>query len=197
MKKILIISAHTDDLELACGATVAKLIEQGSQIYHVAFSWCGNNELKKEFNDSMNSMGIDKTEILNYPVRRFREHRQEILEEMIRLKEKIDPFYVFVPCSSDTHQDHQVINEEAIRAFKFCSILGYELIWNNLVGSAQCVFNLNEYHVRKKIEAVEKYVSQAGRKYTSPEFISNLAKVRGVQNGCEFAECFQIIKWYL
>ena len=36
-----------------------------------------------------------------------------------------------IPSESDVHQDHQTIYNESIRAFKFSSILGYEMPWNN------------------------------------------------------------------
>ena len=38
--KILLLSPHTDDAELGCGATIAKLIRQGKTVYYAAFSAC-------------------------------------------------------------------------------------------------------------------------------------------------------------
>jgi LmbE family N-acetylglucosaminyl deacetylase len=42
---ILLLSPHTDDGELGCGATVAKLIRQGKRVYYVAFSACEQSVL--------------------------------------------------------------------------------------------------------------------------------------------------------
>ena len=43
--KILLLSPHTDDGELGCGGTVAKLIEQGKEVFYVAFSACEQSVL--------------------------------------------------------------------------------------------------------------------------------------------------------
>jgi len=37
-KKTLVLAPHTDDCELGAGGTIAKLIENGSDVYFAAFS---------------------------------------------------------------------------------------------------------------------------------------------------------------
>nr|WP_287495042.1 PIG-L family deacetylase [Candidatus Brachybacter algidus] len=37
-KKVFILAPHTDDGELGCGGTIARLIEDGAIVYYVAFS---------------------------------------------------------------------------------------------------------------------------------------------------------------
>ena len=39
------------------------------------------------------------------------------------------------------------------------------------------------------------YKSQGFRNYKSQSFIEGLARVRGTQVGCEFAEAFELIRW--
>lgn len=197
MKSVLVISAHCDDIELGCGASISKFLESGYVVHSIAFSTCNNKSLKSEHIESLNVLGIKSRWVLDYPVRRFSEHRQEILEALLNCKLLWNPTIVFIPRGSDIHQDHEVIHKEALRAFKDCSILGYELIWNNVISSTECVIEVSSYNVGKKISALSKYKSQGGKRYFDPDFISNLAKVRGTQNDCEFAECFQILKWYL
>ena len=38
MEKILILAPHTDDGELGCGGSIARFIEEGKDVYYVAFS---------------------------------------------------------------------------------------------------------------------------------------------------------------
>jgi hypothetical protein len=83
---------------------------------------------------------------------------------------------------------------EGLRAFKNSTILGYELIWNNLSFNTECFFKLEERHINNKITALMEYKSQAHRDYVSPEFVKSLAKARGVQIGCKWAECFEVIR---
>ncbi len=63
----------------------------------------------------------------DYPVRRLNEHRQAMLEELVRLRQSINPDFVLAPASTDVHQDHQVLHIKAWRAFKEITMLGYEL----------------------------------------------------------------------
>jgi hypothetical protein len=71
------------------------------------------------------------------------------------------------------------------------------LIWNNLTFNTTSFVKLKEDNIRKKIEALKEYKSQNGRDYISEEFILSLARTRGVQIGCQFAEAFEVIRWIL
>jgi LmbE family N-acetylglucosaminyl deacetylase len=100
-----------------------------------------------------------------------------------------------MPSLHDIHQDHSTVATEGLRAFKDKTILGYELIWNNLMFNTTCFVPLNGRHVHKKVEALRAYQSQSGKAYTSEEFIFSLARTRGVQIGVQYAECFETIRW--
>lgn len=207
MRKALVLALHTDDGELGCGGTVARLLEEGSEVYFAVFSTCAESipegfpadELKMEFLSAMESYGIPDERIIlfDFPVRHFPAHRQEILEELVRLNRRIAPDIVFAPSMHDVHQDHHTIAEEAIRAFKRTSILGYEEPWNNLTFNNQVYVTLEERHVNAKIAAVERYISQRGRVYASGEYIRSLAVSHGVQIGRQYAEVFETDRWIL
>ena len=100
-----------------------------------------------------------------------------------------------MPNLNDIHQDHSTIAQEGLRAFKNTTILGYELIWNNLTFNATSFIELDEKHIKTKINALKKYKSQADKPYFDFDFIFSLAKARGVQFGVNFAESFEVIRW--
>ena len=102
-----------------------------------------------------------------------------------------------MPSLHDIHQDHTTIAQEGLRAFKNTTILGYELIWNNLTFNAQCFVKLREEDVEAKIKALVEYRSQGKRDYLSKEFIYSLAKSRGVQAGTGYAEAFEVVRLFL
>ena len=207
MKKVLVLAPHTDDGELGCGGTVARLLEEGCEVHFAVFSTCAESvpagfpadELKMEFLSAMESYGIPAEQLIlfDFQVRHFPAHRQEILEELVRLNRRIVPDLVLAPSLHDVHQDHHTIAEEAIRAFKRTSILGYEEPWNNLTFNNQVYVTLEERHVEKKIAAVERYISQRGRIYASGEYIRALAMSHGVQIGRQYAEVFETERWIL
>jgi LmbE family N-acetylglucosaminyl deacetylase len=202
--RILILAPHTDDGELGMGGTAAKFLEQGKEVFYAAFSLCRRSlepglapdTLEIEVKAATKVLGIKPAnlKLYDYDVRNFYANRQEILEDLVKLKKEIKPELVFAPCSTDVHQDHQVIHNEMLRAFKDVSMLGYELPWNNLSIKTNCFITLEEKHVIKKAEALKEYKSQAGRKYCNENFIRSLATARGVQAGVDYAEAFEVLK---
>lgn len=206
-KKILVLAPHTDDLEFGCAGTVSKLIENGNEVFCAAFSAC-QQSVRKEFPPDIliteiraasKILGINSKNLIlfNYSVRTFNYHRQDLLDDILKLKAQIQPDIVFIPALTDVHQDHYTIAQEGFRAFKFSSLLSYELPWNNLSFNTACFMKLEERHILKKIEAVQQYKSQAHRPYANEEFIRSLARTRGVQINTLYAECFEVIRWIL
>lgn len=194
--KVLALGAHLDDPELGAGATLNKFAEKGNEITYVGFSWCNNKDLSNECQRAAQILGYgNDVSIYNYPVRRFNEHRQDILEDMIKIRDKFKPDLVLTHSSTDTNQDHQVIYQETIRAFKKHQILGYDMTWNMFESYLICPSAIEERHLEKKIKALKEYQSQQNKDYFQPEFIRGLAKVRGIQFKVELAEVFEVIKY--
>jgi len=203
--RALVLAPHADDGELGCGGTLARLVEQGTTVYYVTFSICETSVpegfprdiLATEVKKAIHVMDVSPDHLLvyRYPVRHFPQHRQEILEDLIRIRCEIEPDLIFVPSSDDIHQDHQVIYQEGLRAFKHRNILGYEVPWNNLTFTASAFVHLEMRHIRKKIDALRQYESQQHRSYWNEDLFISLAHIRGTQAGVDYAEAFQVIRW--
>lgn len=202
-RKVLLISAHTDDCELGMGGTIDRLISLGSEIHWVVFSnaWqslplgFAKNTLLIEQNDVVSYFEINEKNLnlLDFPVRNFPQHRQKILDELIKLKKKIQPDLVFCPSLNDVHQDHSTVANEAVRAFKDTTLLGYIFPWNCFKLEKNLSVELTEKNIVKKIKAVGFYKSQKTRPYTSEQSIRALAKSNGMLNGFEYCEVFEVI----
>lgn len=208
-ERVLILAPHTDDAELGCGGSIARFLEAGTDVQVVAFSGCETslppgsdpNRLRREFLDATGSLGVldNRKTVHSYPVRELGYHRQEVLEEIIKLRREFKPEAVILPAGSDLHQDHQVVHQEGVRAFKEITVWGYELPWNQVTFSAQAFVRLELRHLEKKWEALQCYESQLelNRSYFSWDFIAGLARVRGTQVREQYAEAFEVtrIKW--
>lgn len=201
-KNVLVLAPHTDDGELGLGGTINKLITEGKRVTYVAFSTAEESVppgfpkdiLKTEVRNATAKLGIKSENLIiySYQVRKLNYVRQEILEELIKIRKREKYDLVFIPSLHDIHQDHTTIAQEGVRAFKNTTILGYELIWNNLSFDTQCFVRLQEDDIKAKIMALKEYHSQGKRDYLSDEFIYSLAKTRGVQVGSEYAEAFEV-----
>jgi LmbE family N-acetylglucosaminyl deacetylase len=205
IKKILVLSPHTDDAEIGAGGTIARFLEEGKEIYYAVFSMCESSvpkglprdTLKKECLSSLKVIGIlpERMHLMNYLVRTFPEHRQQILDNMIEIKNHTAPDLVLVPSSHDMHQDHGVIYWEALRAFKKdSSIWGYEHPWNNLTFTTDIFVRLKAKHLETKIKALKEYKSQSNRGYMEEKNLRSLIITHGSQLDLPFAEAFELIR---
>jgi LmbE family N-acetylglucosaminyl deacetylase len=201
----LVLAPHTDDGELGCGGTISRMVEEGREVYYAAFSTAAESVpppfppdiLEKEVREGTKVLGIPAANLLvyKYRVRHLPHMRQEILEELVRMKREIDPATVFLPSAQDLHQDHQTIHLEGLRAFKTVTVLGYELPWNNLSFDYRHFCILTRAHVQTKIAALRCYQSQQHRSYTQEDFIWSWARTRGGQIMVEYAEAFDVLRW--
>jgi LmbE family N-acetylglucosaminyl deacetylase len=203
--RVLILSPHTDDGEISAGGTIVRFVGEGKEVFYVAFSSCEKSVsgefprdiLKKECLAATRRLGIPGKNniLLDYEVREFPRMRQEILENMIDIKKDIDPDLIITPSSFDTHQDHQVIYYETLRAFKkSSSIWGMEQPWNNLNFRTDIFIELNGSHVKKKIHALKKYASQKDRDYFQKDYLTGHLLTRGMNIGVKYAEVFECIR---
>ena len=203
--RVLVLAPHTDDGELGCGGTISRMVEEGREVYYAAFSTAAEsvpppfppNILEKEVREGTKVLGIPAVNLLvyKYRVRHLPHMRQEILEELVRMKREIDPATVFLPSAQDLHQDHQTIHLEGLRAFKMVTVLGYELPWNNLSFDYRHFCVLTRAHVQTKVAALRCYQSQQHRPYTQEDFIWSWARTRGGQIMVEYAEAFDVLRW--
>jgi N-acetylglucosamine malate deacetylase 1 len=203
-KRVLVLAPHTDDGEFGCGATLARLVDGGTDVRYVAFSIATRSlpagfppdTLAREVREATAELGIsdDRLDVHDFEVRTFPEHRQQILELLIGLWEEWKPDAVLQPSLRDIHQDHQVIAAEGLRAFKRTTILGYEIPWNNFNFDYQAYVSLEKEHVERKVRALARYESQQHRRYSDPEYIWNVARTHGINVNRDYAEVFEVYR---
>jgi LmbE family N-acetylglucosaminyl deacetylase len=204
---IVVFAPHTDDGEIGCGGFIANCIEQGIEIYYVAFSSAQislaadapKDTLIKEVKKATKVLGIKPENLIlfDFPTRKFPAYRQEILDEMIKIRVKIEPKLILTPSLNDIHQDHATVAHEALRAFKKQSILCYEEPWNNIVFETNCFIKITEKQLQKKIDALNCYESQKRRVYLNSDAVRSLAIMRGTQLEGGYAEAFEVVRWML
>ena len=198
-RSLLFMGAHPDDIELGCGAFISGMVGI-ADIHCMTFSANQKNpdlsRLVGEHYDSMHELGLsdDQIELGQFETRRFPDFRQEILEKMLALRRKVQPEIVFVHTAQDIHQDHQTVTQEATRAFRGTTVLGFDVLRSSYGFFPNFLAEVSEQSVERKIAALNKYSTYANRYYFSPEIIRATAIRHGALAERPFAEGFDIIR---
>lgn len=206
MDRYLFIGAHPDDIEFGAGATLSKALGLNIECDALILSDCHEsleksitdpNTLVYESQKALGVLGLRSENIcfLNFPVRHFPKVRQEILQSLVERSRLREYSRVYVPASFDIHQDHHVVSIESLRAFKFSTILGYELPWNSFDGELRYFNSLDIHHVQSKKSALREFRSQSKKFYSSDKNIEVTLRFRGFQINTEYAESFEILRW--
>ncbi len=196
--KVIAIAPHIDDVELGAGATIHHL-NKDNQVYYVGLSLpplIDSHTFMEEFQESSRILGLDKDRIIlrNFNPRNLFDARGDILQLFFDLSKDLKPDLVLIPNSQDIHQSHEVVFAEARRAFKYTTILGYELPWNSLDFSMDVFITVDRKDVEAKVAAINAYRTQKDRIFFANDIVGDLARVRGKQIGREYAECFELTR---
>ena len=204
-ERVVVLAPHADDGEFGCGATMARLTEDGSDVHYVAFSLAvrslppgfPTDTLEHELSAASQVLRIPpaNVHVHDFDVRTFPDCRQDILEIMIAIHEELAPDLVLLPSMHDVHQDHGTVAAEARRAFKRTTIMAYELPWNCYSFDYQVYVPVEKRHVQAKVQAVKCYESQQHRNYANEDYIWSLATTRGINISKPYAEAFELYRW--
>jgi N-acetylglucosamine malate deacetylase 1 len=197
-QRILVVSAHTDDAELACGATIARALRDGATVRHVVVTDCRSKQLAHEFAKAQAILGVDDFRILHAAeVRAFWRNRQTLLDALRAERQAFEPTICLIPNAADRHQDHAALASECVRAFGDVPVvLAYEQPWNDWHFTPTLLVTVENDDVRLAIEAVAQYRSQAHRPYTQSMTMCAIREVRGLQacSASGYAEGFRAIR---
>jgi LmbE family N-acetylglucosaminyl deacetylase len=199
-RRVLALSPHPDDAELGAGGTIRRLVDAGADVHIARFSDCagslGEEASQALIAESVNAasvLGAKGTHFGTFAVRYFQANRQVVLDWICKLRGDVQPDLVFVHSAGDRHQDHFVVRDEALRAFR-CTVLGYETPWSNDRFRQQLLVRLTEEQIAAKVESCAVYKTQSGRAYMDPDVIRGLARVRGMQCSTRYAEAFEVLR---
>jgi len=198
-ESVCFIGAHPDDIELGCGALIADIVDQTNVICLTLSDNQKNPELLnlvEEHQASMSILGVKPENVLlhDFTTRRFQAARQEILEVLLDIKKKYHPEVVFVHTAQDIHQDHQTATQEALRAFRGTTLLGFDVLRSSYGFFPDFLVEVSEEGVRRKVEALKAYATYADKYYFDEDIIHSTAIRHGALAERPFAEGFDILR---
>jgi len=198
-RKVLFIGAHPDDIELGCGAFIAN-IAGSTEVLCVTLSDNQKNpalqSVVEEHNRSMAVLGVprDHDRVEAFETRRFPHVRQEILEYLFQLNRQFRPEIVFVHTKADIHQDHNVVTEEALRAFRGTTLLGFDALRSSYGFFPHFLVEVTERDMERKVQALMEYNTYGEKYYFDPSVLRATLIRHGALAERPFAEGFDILR---
>ncbi len=198
-RRVLFLGAHPDDIELGCGALLHNMVGK-TELLCVTLSDNQQNpdlkNVKTEHFESMAVLGVPKEKIILGPfaTRVFPNARQEILEYFLQLRNEFKPDLIFTHSRQDVHQDHNTMTDEALRAFRGITVLGFDVVRSSYGFFPHFLVEVTEEDVNKKIEALSKYETYHDRYYFNSELTRSIMVRHGALAERPFAEGFDILR---
>jgi LmbE family N-acetylglucosaminyl deacetylase len=185
--RVLAIGAHPDDIEIGCGGTILKLIEESavSEICWVVLS--GEGERAREARRSAEAMleGLPASEVVVCEFRDgfFPYDGERVKDYFEELKESFSPDVVFTHQRADLHQDHRTTCELTWNTFRNHLILEYEVPkYDGDMSAPNAFVPLSEGQSRRKIEhLMDHFASQRSKHWFREDLFSSLLRLRGME----------------
>jgi LmbE family N-acetylglucosaminyl deacetylase len=195
--KILLLGAHSDDVEIGCGASVLKFIKQypKARIMWVVFS--GEEVRAQEARASarlfLRGAATSEIHIHDFRGSYFPSQMSDIKDIFEKLK-VMDPDLIFTHTIHDYHQDHRLICELTWNTFRSHCILEYEIPkYDGDTGSPNVFIELERSLISQKSRNLLRcFGSQRQRSWFTAETFEGLARLRGIQCASHggYAEAF-------
>ncbi|WP_115162482.1 PIG-L deacetylase family protein [Kocuria rosea] len=197
-RRILAVGAHPDDLELACGGTLAKLVDAGHEVRGLVMSSGeigGNSSMRPyEARQGASFLGLSDMRVLDFPDTEL----DTVNNPMVKVIESnimdFGPDVIFTHSAHDQHQDHYAVHQATLRAARaHHSILCFESPSVTRDFDPSVFVDIDGY-VDVKVEAVLTHRNQAGKLYMTPQRVRGMAAFRGAQAKNTNAEAFEPVR---
>lgn len=208
--KILAIGAHLDDIEIACGGTLAKAVENGHDVKVLIMSQSGytnkdgqvqrpNDVAVAEGTNALHVLGIQDIEILNFPTKDI-PWTSNVVNAIDICISVFDPDVIFTHHPFDTHQAHAgVSNATVAAARRRNTVFFYEPISPS--GRSYVAFRPQMYvdigtTIDKKVASLREHKSEYN-KFGGEDWVEGVharCGFRGYEIGKKYAESFEVLR---
>lgn len=184
---VLALGAHSDDIEIGCGGTILRLVEDhpSANFVWVVFS---ADERRAEEARSAAAAFLNGAEHVTVTVLDLRESYfpsviDRLKDEFERLKARVAPDLILTHCLEDRHQDHRAVGELTQQTFRDHLVLEYEIPkYDGDLQPTTVFVPLSSDHLSSKIDLLmTHFASQRDRSWFDPETFRGLARIRGLE----------------
>jgi LmbE family N-acetylglucosaminyl deacetylase len=202
---VLCLGAHSDDIELGCGGTLLRLLEENERIrvHWIVFSSGPerSEEALRAADVFLERAGDRAVDVLDFRERYFPFVGAHITEYFDALGERVDPDVIFTHRREDQHQDHRLVAELTWQTFRDHLILEYEIPkYEGDLGNPNVFIELDRSVCDRKVKyLLDSFKSQEEKDWFTEETLMAVLRLRGVEGGSRtgYAEGFQCRKLVL
>ena len=189
--RILCLGAHSDDIEIGCGGTILRLLQErpDSSVDWVVLSASPEREIEARASAADFLAGAAAR---NVTVKGFRESffpyvAAEIKSFFETLKRGQTPDVIFCHHRRDEHQDHRLVAELTWNTFRNHVVLEYEIAkYEGDLGKPNVFVPLSRATADRKVELLQRHFpSQTQRTWFRPDTFHGVMSVRGVECNAE------------
>ncbi len=186
LKTVLLLGAHSDDIEIGAGATALKILRENPDVrlIWVVLSAPGERETEARNSARLFLAGAKHADVVTYAFRDgFFPHEWAEIKSAFETFKTYEPDLVFTHHGEDRHQDHRVTCELTWNTFRDHMILEYEIPkFDGGLGSPNFFVPASVADTDRKIEILgECFASQAGKHWFADLTFRGLMRLRGLE----------------
>ncbi len=196
ISRVLCLGAHSDDIEIGCGGTILKLIQQNPKLefYWAVFS--GNAERAQEARAGaerfLEGAASSRVVTLEFQDTLFPTQFAALKDAFSSIRAEFAPDLIFTQYRQDRHQDHRTLSDLTWNAFRDHAILEYEIPkFDGDLGQPNVFVDLPDEIASRKIELLMAcFGTQRSKHWFSPDTFEGLMRLRGLESATRHAEGF-------
>lgn len=186
LKRILCLGAHSDDIEIGCGATLLKLTEEnpGLEVMWVVFSAEGVRHAEAKASARAFLKKARKSNVLVQDFRgSFFPYQGEAIKAFFETLKRFRPDLVFTHYREDRHQDHRVVSDLTWNTFRDHVVLEYEIPkYDGDYGSPNFFVPVTKAHLGRKGKLLmTHFKSQSTKHWFTDELFMATPRIRGME----------------
>jgi LmbE family N-acetylglucosaminyl deacetylase len=184
---VLCVGAHSDDIEIGCGGTILRLIDQYPKctFHWVVFSAIG---VRRSEAQQAAEWFAGPQRLQQILLKEFRDgfmpfNGSEIKTTFEELKQSVVPDLILTHHRRDAHQDHRLLSELTWNTFRNNFILEYEIPkYDGDLGQPNAFIPLESEICAKKIRyLLDAFSSQRDKRWFEESTFSSLMRLRGME----------------
>lgn len=198
-RRFLIVAAHPDDIELACGGTLAKLSDEGHELHGLIMTnGAKGGDASRRVGEAERGADFLKLTSLttaHLPDLDLENHTCDMIDVIEEHFSRIHPDVILTHSHNDYHQDHVAVHQAVMRASRsHHSVLCFESPSVTADFNPRVFVDVGQYS-DVKVEAINFHKDQIGKSYLDANVVNGIGAFRGRQARLGSAEGFEVVRF--